>query len=545
MKADTEAHTYLILGLIANSSHSTDGGITMPADNTITEIILSATACMEQGDVDEAAALIAKGLLSAHDNYELYFMRALCREQQGEPEAAYYDYRLAEYLAVGSEDEPVIHHELERMSAVSAVDTYKLGKALEQLVLEQLGLHEYNTAHGFLSRFIYDKNRYAARINLTEENMLLSMMLEIWQCEKGHIAEGQGVFERYGDTYTSFRDVFYRTRLYIRRVWFGFSREQQLELVSYIDEHDISCEMLAVLVKYSVHPDYWVDAFDRLSALFSVSDYKYSEHLKQYGSWLSGQPGSGREMCTEPDAYDNGARIIELDYRNSSVRQMQPDYSKIGIIFCTNDDLYKDECIMYLKRLYIPEDMKLDIIVVENAPGMAAGYNRAMGNSDAEYKVYIHHDTFIIDRDILTKIVNRFSEDADIGMLGNAGTTRLPSSARWFDSDRSERRANLYQDILLDIYRSVSDAGLSDDAEGIDGIFMATSRDIPWREDIFDGWHYYDISQTYEFRKAGLKTKFLTDPPVALLHETTTRKDPNNLYEKYGEIFKANYLQNH
>ena len=71
---------------------------------------------------------------------------------------------------------------------------------------------------------------------------------------------------------------------------------------------------------------------------------------------------------------------------------------------------------------------------------------------------------------------------------------------------------------------------------------MATSYDVLWREDLFDGWHYYDISQTYEYRKADLKTVFTTSQPVMLLHETTTTKDPLDLYGKYQKVFIDNYF---
>lgn len=30
---------------------------------------------------------------------------------------------------------------------------------------------------------------------------------------------------------------------------------------------------------------------------------------------------------------------------------------------------------------------------------------------------------------------------------------------------------------------------------------MATQYDLPWRTDIFKGWHFYDLSQAYEFRR--------------------------------------------
>lgn len=73
---------------------------------------------------------------------------------------------------------------------------------------------------------------------------------------------------------------------------------------------------------------------------------------------------------------------------------------------------------------------------------------------------------------------------------------------------------------------------------------MAASKNVAWREDLFDGWHFYDISQTFEFRKAGYRTVFMNDydNAVALIHETTARKDPHDLYDKYRRIFLDNYM---
>lgn len=41
--------------------------------------------------------------------------------------------------------------------------------------------------------------------------------------------------------------------------------------------------------------------------------------------------------------------------------------------------------------------------------------------------------------------------------------------------------------------------------EAIDGLLMATQYDIPWREDLFDKWDFYDVSQTQEFIRKGYK----------------------------------------
>ena len=78
-------------------------------------------------------------------------------------------------------------------------------------------------------------------------------------------------------------------------------------------------------------------------------------------------------MCN----YNNNADITYLNYSSdthinpdeySRILSLNLDYSKISIIFCTNDMMYCNECILYLKQLIITDNMSLDIIVVKGAP---------------------------------------------------------------------------------------------------------------------------------------------------------------------------------
>jgi hypothetical protein len=43
------------------------------------------------------------------------------------------------------------------------------------------------------------------------------------------------------------------------------------------------------------------------------------------------------------------------------------------------------------------------------------------------------------------------------------------------------------------------------EVEAIDGLLMATQYDIPWRDDLFDKWDFYDVSQSLEFIRHGYK----------------------------------------
>ena len=43
------------------------------------------------------------------------------------------------------------------------------------------------------------------------------------------------------------------------------------------------------------------------------------------------------------------------------------------------------------------------------------------------------------------------------------------------------------------------------DCEALDGMLLATNRDLRWRDDIFDGWNFWDVAQSIEFRVAGYR----------------------------------------
>lgn len=187
--------------------------------------------------------------------------------------------------------------------------------------------------------------------------------------------------------------------------------------------------------------------------------YVHANRINQYKEWLSSVGEGNSEKCADPDIFDNNAEVKVVDCKiktYNTTEEKQQDSSKIAVIYCTNDELYDMESILYLKRLRIPDGMKLEINPVINASGMAAGYNTAMAYSDATYKIYIHHDTFIIDTKLLSKLIDIFKSNSDIGLIGNFGTTKLPQSGRWYENEISDSRGNLYQEEILNIKKSVS-----------------------------------------------------------------------------------------
>lgn len=160
---------------------------------------------------------------------------------------------------------------------------------------------------------------------------------------------------------------------------------------------------------------------------------------------------------------------------------------------------------MYLNQLHIPDGFTTELITIADAPSMTAGYQAAMNESDAKYKIYLHQDVFILYPYFLDSLVEIFQVSSHIGMIGMAGTDVFPEDYMMWSQSLVGNICNKsgppcdyknYRYKLEDNF-SVMDA--------IDGLLIATSYDIPWRTDLLDGWDFYDVSQSFEFRKKGYK----------------------------------------
>lgn len=179
---------------------------------------------------------------------------------------------------------------------------------------------------------------------------------------------------------------------------------------------------------------------------------------------------------------------------------------KFAFIMCSNNEEYLNECFNYLTLLKIPEGFEAETFIIPDAKSMASGYNEGMRSSDAKYKIYLHQDSFIRNRNFLNNIIEIFASGPSIGMIGMLGAKKLSQTGVMWNN---KRVGNFYclkqlkagkKDLDIDIITK----GIVD-AEVADGHLLITQYDLPWREDIFDGWDFYDVSQCLEFRRAGYR----------------------------------------
>lgn len=175
---------------------------------------------------------------------------------------------------------------------------------------------------------------------------------------------------------------------------------------------------------------------------------------------------------------------------------------KVCFIICSNDELYTSECLYYIDHLSVPEGYQIEVLTIEDAKSMTAGYNEAMQCSEAKYKVYLHQDTFIINPDFIPDFLDVFRQDENIGMIGVIGSPKLPENGiAW----KGERCGMLYEQCVYDTLTFSKGNEHLTEVEAIDGLLMITQYDIPWREDLFDKWDFYDCSQSQEFIRQGYK----------------------------------------
>jgi hypothetical protein len=213
--------------------------------------------------------------------------------------------------------------------------------------------------------------------------------------------------------------------------------------------------------------------------------------------------------------------------------------NSVCFITCVNNENLYLKCLEHINNLIMPEGFVSETIAIRNAKSMTNAYNEAMSKSNAKYKVYLHQDTFIINRNFIQDFVDIFSSSSEIGLLGMVGTDSFPVCCNWGKShikygnliqgmeDGSRRKRNFINKELKPVIC-------------VDGLILITQYDVPWREDIFDGWHFYDISQCMEFHRNKYQVCVPYQQSPWCIHDCG--KINFHKYNKYKHIFLKEYF---
>ncbi|WP_435922713.1 glycosyltransferase family protein [Paenibacillus sp. DYY-L-2] len=214
---------------------------------------------------------------------------------------------------------------------------------------------------------------------------------------------------------------------------------------------------------------------------------------------------------------------------------------KICFISCVNDEELYEESLKYIKALEVPENYELEFVAITDARSMAEGYNRGLRLTDAKYKIYLHQDVFIINKQIIMDVLNLFEKHPKIGMLGVIGAKQIPETGIWWEA--TEQYGKVIENSFNSKMRILSVGDVLNDINlvaAVDGLIMITQYDLPWREDLFDGWHFYDVSQCMEFIRTGYYVGVPKQEKPWVIHDCGIANMDS--YEKYRQSFLYNYM---
>ena len=324
------------------------------------------------------------------------------------------------------------------------------------------------------------KEQLLAHKDVTEHDNDLAIICYLCTVYEQERAAGQRtIFDKVPDMEALLRR-YTILKFYLRRIEFDVMDDMRIFGEFLVQNQISSYELLRVLDFSAVHKD---------------------KVLQRIGS---GASEKAVENPVEMDVNVSAAKMDEKADSNSAVDAYRSDDTQqICFIICTNNPIYAEECIHYINHLIVPEGIDVDILTVEEAKSMTAGYNEAMHCTEARYKVYLHHDTFIINRNFIKDCLDIFMNHPQIGMIGNIGVETMPASGVMWDGDRYGMlyEQHVYETKLL---CNAVDSGLRYmQVDAIDGFLMVTQYDIPWREDLFNKWDFYDCSQSMEFIRHG------------------------------------------
>ena len=180
----------------------------------------------------------------------------------------------------------------------------------------------------------------------------------------------------------------------------------------------------------------------------------------------------------------------------------------ISIIICSrtktiSDRLFHnlDETIGYSYELIIIDNSKNEYSIFE-------AYNKGLEESKSEIVCFIHDDINILTKNWGAILMDIFSKNKNIGLVGVAGSkskTKMPSA--WWDSPHEDLIMNIIQFFKdgrkVHFVKGFKDCKL-EDVVAIDGVFMAAKKvDFILFNSELSGFHNYDLNLSFEYLKKG------------------------------------------
>jgi hypothetical protein len=174
--------------------------------------------------------------------------------------------------------------------------------------------------------------------------------------------------------------------------------------------------------------------------------------------------------------------------------------------------------ILYRNLVLSLLDMAGDeLVVVQDAPSIAAAYNEGQARAKHPIRCFVHHDVEILDLPRLRAELNTHVT-ADVGMVGLIGsrTRAYP----WWDG---RQLGSVFDQRIGELNH-----GPGGECLLLDGVLLATVHDVGWDETI-PGWHGYDHDACEQMLHRGLPNFCLTAGHEMVRHNASGSRNPEAL----------------
>jgi hypothetical protein len=213
--------------------------------------------------------------------------------------------------------------------------------------------------------------------------------------------------------------------------------------------------------------------------------------------------------------------------------------NRFSLVVCSTDDRkFARAHGMYTRLL---GEALLEVVRISDAPSLAEGYNRGARQSRGDPVIFSHDDVTFLAADFAQKLMGHL---AAFDVVGVAGTTRLVAPQWWAAgppyiygqvAHPSSRHGGFDVPIYGNARRAV--AGI----QALDGVFLAVRRSalerVSFDQDVFDGFHLYDIDFTFSAYLSGLRLGVAND--LYPIHASGGRYD--DAWKRYALKFLAKH----
>lgn len=167
------------------------------------------------------------------------------------------------------------------------------------------------------------------------------------------------------------------------------------------------------------------------------------------------------------------------------------------------------------------KDIEVLIYENNNETSLTKLYNKGLNESKNDIVVFMHDDVEIKTKNWGITLLNHYNK-TDYGIIGVAGTKHLNETGVWWYNKESMYGRVSHTDgkkTWLNEY-SHNFAGEIKDVVVIDGVFMSCSKSRIkcYFDEKYDGFHFYDISFSFDNFKNGVKIGVLFD--IMLVHKS-------------------------